>query len=142
MFAFSLRMIAVLLPLICTTAWANNSINLNEHHPPWYASLGIGESVDYRAGEGSYEYLVPKTSIAQFLTFSPNYNVSPIYFQGELGYVWTQPFSRFNSNKLFFPFMSLGIQYRHTKPITSPTELNAINIATSDKSPATLFPIE
>lgn len=131
--------VALLLQLIITVAWANDSINLNDNQPHWYASLGVGESFDYRAGEGSYIYFPPSNPQLS-LGFSPHYNASPLYFQGELGYVWTQPFTRFTSNNLFLPFMSLGVQYRYTKPITVTTAFTATDIATSSPGPVLPLP--
>lgn len=108
--------------------------------PHWYASLGVGESIDHRAKEGSYVYFSLLAPQEQILVFSPNYHSSLIYFQGKLGYTWVHPFIHSISNNLLFPFMSLGVAYRHTKPTTSTTELNAIGIQTTSEAPTLLLP--
>jgi opacity protein-like surface antigen len=110
---------AILLLSVNISVKANDSILLRSQ-PHWYASLGIGESVDYRAGTGGYLLNFPFNPAPSLLAFTPSYNSSPIYFLGEVGYIWTHPFTS-NPNSFFLPFMSLGIQYRHTKPVTLTT---------------------
>lgn len=117
-----LGMFAILLSFATDSlAWAccNLTEVKEECQPHWYASIGIGDSVDYRAGTGQYSpiLLVPIPT-----SFSPNYNSSPIYFQGELGYIWNHPFTS-DLNNRFFPFMSLGVQYRYTTPVTIDTSV-------------------
>lgn len=43
---------AILLLSVNISVKANDSVVLRNNQPHWYASLGVGESVDYRAGTG------------------------------------------------------------------------------------------
>ncbi|OIZ94991.1 hypothetical protein A1D18_02485 [Candidatus Rickettsiella isopodorum] len=99
----------------------------NQHH--WYAALGIGDSIDYRAGAGGYLMTLPPIPQPLPLILSPQYNSSPIYFQGEVGYTWKNPFA-FDPDSRFFPFMGLGIQYRYTDQVSLDTPTNFFGIAT------------
>lgn len=107
--------------------------DIKENQPHWYVDLGIGQSIDYRAGVGLYS----SSGTVVIGASRPDYGTSPVYFQGEVGYLWNDPFT-LGYNNPYFPFMSLGIQYRHTKSVTLETPFTVENVQFPQAFPYTI----
>lgn len=72
-----LGIFAILLLFVNCLTWANNDlIDVKENQPHWYAALGVGDSLDYRARTG--RYLFDSPTRRSITTILPSYNATPI----------------------------------------------------------------